>query len=171
MQTKGYLPPFFINHSLLLVSHFYLLFLFLPCMLSTIYPQSNSIQLKATVQGHSALRLTLFHTRMKVTDVWCVIDNADPCLLFGGGSFWFWLACFCRLSSESRNNICYSILIRYYTNTWQEVLGRTNRLLFWYDTDLIEYDESNNSFIVACVFVSVVMFLPSRCVATIEECT
>jgi hypothetical protein len=36
----------------------------------------------------------------------------------------------------------------------------------WYDTDLIEKDTSNNSSIVACVFVAAVMFLQSRCLAT-----
>jgi hypothetical protein len=37
----------------------------------------------------------------------------------------------------------------------------------WYDTDRIENDASNNYFIVACVFVAAVAFLPSRCLATI----
>jgi hypothetical protein len=36
-----------------------------------------------------------------------------------------------------------------------------------YDTDHIENDASNNSSIVACVFVTAVTFLPSRCLATI----
>jgi hypothetical protein len=38
----------------------------------------------------------------------------------------------------------------------------------WYDTGHIENDESNNSSIVACVFVTAVTFLPSRCLATIR---
>jgi hypothetical protein len=37
----------------------------------------------------------------------------------------------------------------------------------WYDTDRIENDVSNNSSIVACVFVIAVTFLPGRCLATI----
>jgi hypothetical protein len=37
-----------------------------------------------------------------------------------------------------------------------------------YDTDRIENDVSNNSSIVAFVFVTAVTFLPSRCVATIR---
>jgi hypothetical protein len=37
----------------------------------------------------------------------------------------------------------------------------------WYDTGHIENDVSNNSSIVACVFVAEVTFLPSRCLATI----
>jgi hypothetical protein len=37
----------------------------------------------------------------------------------------------------------------------------------WYYTDCIENDASNNSPIVACVFVAAVMFLLSRCLATI----
>jgi hypothetical protein len=37
----------------------------------------------------------------------------------------------------------------------------------WYDTGHIENDASNNSFIVACVFVTAVTFLPRRCLATI----
>jgi hypothetical protein len=40
-----------------------------------------------------------------------------------------------------------------------------------YDTGQIENDASNNSSIVACVFVTVVKFLPSRCLATIREFT
>jgi hypothetical protein len=36
-----------------------------------------------------------------------------------------------------------------------------------YDTGHIENDASNNSSIVACVFVTAVMFLPSRCLGTI----
>jgi hypothetical protein len=36
-----------------------------------------------------------------------------------------------------------------------------------YDTDRIENDVSNNSSIVACVFVAAVTFLPSRYLATI----
>jgi hypothetical protein len=38
----------------------------------------------------------------------------------------------------------------------------------WYDTGHIENDASNNSSIVACVFVTAVTFLPSRCLATIR---
>jgi hypothetical protein len=37
----------------------------------------------------------------------------------------------------------------------------------WYDTGHIENVESNNSSIVACVSVTAVTFLPSRCLATI----
>jgi hypothetical protein len=37
----------------------------------------------------------------------------------------------------------------------------------WYDTGHIENEASNNSPIVACVFVTAVTFLPSRCLATI----
>jgi hypothetical protein len=37
----------------------------------------------------------------------------------------------------------------------------------WYNTSHIENDASNNSSVVACVFVIAVTFLPSRCLATI----
>jgi hypothetical protein len=37
----------------------------------------------------------------------------------------------------------------------------------WYDTSHIENDASNNSSIVACVLVTAVTLLPSRCLATI----
>jgi hypothetical protein len=37
----------------------------------------------------------------------------------------------------------------------------------WYDTGHIKNDTSNNSSIVACVFITAVTFLPSRCLATI----
>jgi hypothetical protein len=46
---------------------------------------------------------------------------------------------------------------------YQEVLGRTNRLL-----SCIEKDASNNSSLVAHVFVAAVTFLPSYSLATIE---
>jgi hypothetical protein len=49
-----------------------------------------------------------------------------------------------------------------------EVLGRTNRLLSLIRHAHIENDASNNSSIVACVFVIAVTFLPSRCLATIR---
>jgi hypothetical protein len=51
--------------------------------------------------------------------------------------------------------------------TEQEVLGRTNRLLFLIRHVHIENDATSSSSIVACVFVTVVTFLPSRCLATI----
>jgi hypothetical protein len=38
----------------------------------------------------------------------------------------------------------------------------------WYDTGHIENDASNNYSIVAFVFVTAVMFLPSRCLVTIN---
>jgi hypothetical protein len=40
-----------------------------------------------------------------------------------------------------------------------------------YNTGRIENDASNNSSIVACVFVTAVTFLPSRCLATIRRYT
>jgi hypothetical protein len=40
-----------------------------------------------------------------------------------------------------------------------------------YNTGNIENDESNNSSIVLCVFVTAVKFLPSRCLVTIREYT
>jgi hypothetical protein len=41
----------------------------------------------------------------------------------------------------------------------------------WYDTDHIENDASNNSSIVARVFLTLVPFLTSRCLAMIGEYT
>jgi hypothetical protein len=38
-----------------------------------------------------------------------------------------------------------------------------------YDTGHIENDASNNSYIIACVFVTAVTFLPSRCLATMTK--
>jgi hypothetical protein len=46
---------------------------------------------------------------------------------------------------------------------WEELMANFP----WYDTGHIETDESNNSSIVACVFVTAVTFLPSRSLATI----
>jgi hypothetical protein len=48
-----------------------------------------------------------------------------------------------------------------------KILVRSNRQLFSNDTDLIENDASNNPFIVACVFVAAVKFLPRGCLATV----
>jgi hypothetical protein len=48
----------------------------------------------------------------------------------------------------------------------QEVLGRTNRLLSSIRREPHWNDASNNSSIVACVFVTAVTFLPIRCLAT-----
>jgi hypothetical protein len=46
---------------------------------------------------------------------------------------------------------------------WEELIA----YFPWYDTDHIENDVSNNSSIVACVFVTAVTFLPSRFLAMI----
>jgi hypothetical protein len=46
---------------------------------------------------------------------------------------------------------------------WEELIA----YFPWYDTGHIENNASNNSSIVACVFVTAVTFLPSRCLATI----
>jgi hypothetical protein len=46
---------------------------------------------------------------------------------------------------------------------WEELIA----YFPWYDTDHIENDTSNNSSSVACVFVTAVTFLPSRCLAMI----
>jgi hypothetical protein len=45
---------------------------------------------------------------------------------------------------------------------WEELIA----YFPWYDANRIE-NMSNHSFIVACVFVTAVTFLPSRCLATI----
>jgi hypothetical protein len=46
---------------------------------------------------------------------------------------------------------------------WEELIA----CFPWYDTDPIENDASNNSYIIACVFVTMVTFLPSHCLATV----
>jgi hypothetical protein len=48
---------------------------------------------------------------------------------------------------------------------WEEIIA----YFPWYDTSHIENDASNNSSIVACVFIIAVTFLPSRCLATIRR--
>jgi hypothetical protein len=50
-----------------------------------------------------------------------------------------------------------------YKKFWEELIA----YFPWYDTGHIENDASNNSYIVSCVFVTTVMFLLSRCLATI----
>jgi hypothetical protein len=49
------------------------------------------------------------------------------------------------------------------TKFWEELIA----YFPWYDTGHIENHASNNSYIVACVFVAAVTFLPSRCLAMI----
>jgi hypothetical protein len=46
---------------------------------------------------------------------------------------------------------------------WKELIA----CFPWYDTGRIGNDVSNNSSIVACVFVTEATFIPSRCLATI----
>jgi hypothetical protein len=46
---------------------------------------------------------------------------------------------------------------------WEELIA----YFPWYNMDYIENDVSNNSYIVACVFITVVTFLLSRCLATL----
>jgi hypothetical protein len=48
---------------------------------------------------------------------------------------------------------------------WEEHIACFPR----YDTEHMENDASNNSSIVACVFVTAVMFLSTRCLATIRR--
>jgi hypothetical protein len=48
---------------------------------------------------------------------------------------------------------------------WEELIA----YFPWYDTDRIENDVSNNSSIAACVFITALTFLLSRCLATIRE--
>jgi hypothetical protein len=47
---------------------------------------------------------------------------------------------------------------------WEELIAHFP----WYDTDRIQNVSSNNS-IVASIFIAAVTFLPSRCLATIED--
>jgi hypothetical protein len=49
-------------------------------------------------------------------------------------------------------------------NFWEELIA----YFPWYNMGHIENDKSNNSSIDACVFVTAVTFLPSRCRATIR---
>jgi hypothetical protein len=46
---------------------------------------------------------------------------------------------------------------------WEELLA----CIPWYNTNRTENDVSNKSSVFACVFVTAVTFLPSRCLATI----
>jgi hypothetical protein len=56
----------------------------------------------------------------------------------------------------------------HYLRTWQKKFLEGLIAYFpWYDTNRIENDVSNNYSIVACVFVTTVTFLPSRCLETI----
>jgi hypothetical protein len=48
---------------------------------------------------------------------------------------------------------------------WEELIA----YFPWYDKDRIENEASNNSPVVECVFGDAVIFLPSRCLATIRD--
>jgi hypothetical protein len=52
---------------------------------------------------------------------------------------------------------------RVYKKFWEELIAHFP----WYDKGQIENDASNNSSVVACLFVTAVTFLPSRCLAII----
>jgi hypothetical protein len=62
-----------------------------------------------------------------------------------------------------------SSLINMESKRKQEVLRRTNRLLALIRHGMHRKRCFHKNFIVACVFIAVVLFLPSRCVATVEE--
>jgi hypothetical protein len=53
--------------------------------------------------------------------------------------------------------------LKKYNKFWEELIA----YFPWYDTGHIENEASNNSSIVACVFVTAVRFLPNRCLAMI----
>jgi hypothetical protein len=60
-----------------------------------------------------------------------------------------------------------------YKHRWKDIIKKKfwKELIAyfpWYDTGHIENDASNNSSIVACVFVTAVKFLPTRCLAKIR---
>jgi hypothetical protein len=54
------------------------------------------------------------------------------------------------------------VLSLYNTKFWEELIANVP----WYDMGRIQNDGSNNS-TAACIFVTAVMYLPSRCLATI----
>jgi hypothetical protein len=60
-------------------------------------------------------------------------------------------------------DVSYRLKTYKYKKFWEELIT----YFPWYDTGHIENDTSNNSSIVACVFVTTVMFLQSHCLATI----
>jgi hypothetical protein len=64
---------------------------------------------------------------------------------------------------SSRFQINLAINLSYNKKLWEELIAYFPS----YDTDRIENDVSNNYSIVACVFVTAVTFLLSRCLATI----
>jgi hypothetical protein len=58
---------------------------------------------------------------------------------------------------------------------WSQIINISNKKFWeeliayfhWYDKDHTQKEASNNSSVVACVFVTAVTFLPSRCLAAI----
>jgi hypothetical protein len=70
-----------------------------------------------------------------------------------------------KMNASMGWRVCRSIHKNAFHNKkfWKEIIA----YFPWYDTGHIENDESSNSSIVACVFVTAVTFLPSRCLGTI----
>jgi hypothetical protein len=61
-----------------------------------------------------------------------------------------------------------------HTFTFRKTRGsdkNQSKTFLWYDMDCIQKDASNTSFTVACVFISAVTFLLSRCLAMVEKYT
>jgi hypothetical protein len=74
-----------------------------------------------------------------------------------------------KITFITYSNHCNAILsithvtVQKYKNFWEQL----NTYIPWYDTNRAEDNASNNSSIVAHVFVAAVTFIPSRCLATI----
>jgi hypothetical protein len=75
-----------------------------------------------------------------------------------------------QVRQKSEKAPCYYVLAESFLTPflnkkfWEELIA----YFPWCDTGHIENDASNNSSIVACLFVTAVTFLPKRCLATIR---
>jgi hypothetical protein len=103
-------------------------------------------------------------TSRKQSDLWCknIVTHEDQLedqAIDGNNRFWS--------PNEWHDRIwgVYEevLLLGYNKKFWEELIA----YFTWYDTGHIDNDASNGSSIVACVFVTAVTFLQSRCRATI----
>jgi hypothetical protein len=76
---------------------------------------------------------------------------------------------FVRQHDQTLNNMKNSEEILYWPTNNKKFCEELIAYFPWYDTGHIENDASNNSSIVARVFVTAVTFLPNRCLATIGK--